>query len=1031
MVRRTELCSLVVAFLAAGLAAGCTDPPDQRPVLGTLTATTNEDTPVDLHVLDQAQDAASNSLEVVSASAPGGSVEVIDASFIRFTPAKDFHGTVDVGFTVSDGHSVGATGIAIVTVVPVNDAPVATSATLGVRGAADVALTASDVDGDALTFTIASPPSHGTLTGTPPHLHYAADGAFVGDDSFTFQVSDGQLTSAPATVTLHVNTADAAPVATSTQPVGIEDMPLFIGLSAFDPDGDTLTYTIEAMPQHGTIAGTPPNLTYQPVADFNGDDSLRFSVSDGIKRSEIATVAIHVLAVNDAPVATSQTVDAVEDTPLDIPLDLSDVDGDPLTIDAFFINHGSVTFRGTTATFVPAANFHGTASFTYQAFDGFAVSQRAVVTINVASVNDAPVASPLSRSLNEDTATTITLAGSDVDGDPLTFAVATPPQHGTLSGTPPQLIYTPAANYNGSDSFTFTASDGSLTSAPATVSITILAVNDPPVPQNATVTTDEDTPVTVTLQATDVDSSTLTFSIAAAPPDGAVALSGTGLTYTPALNATGQRTVTFRVSDGQLSATGTVTINITPENDPPIITDDYVATDPGVPLTIDAVANDVDPDGDAFQIDSFDQPANGTVELVDGKLVYTGTDGFTGIDVFSYTVSDVHGAASIGHIHVGVGQFPPGGPTETLPHVTADSTDRDNAPTISNDGRFIAFTSFQALTDDDTNGFGDVYVYDRGTRALKRISVASDGTQGNATSDHAQIAGNGQFVVYESTASNLVAGDTNGVSDVFRYDRLTGETIRISIASDGSEANGASSHPVISDDGGVIAFASAAFNLVPGDANGASDVFVRDFTHGAPSTSRVSISVVGGDGDLGSSAPAISGDGRSVAFVSSATNLIVNDTNSASDVFVRSLGGAITTLVSQSTAGTQGDRFSNAPAISGDGRFVSFVTQSTNLVQPPPTVLNELYVRDVTGRVTTRPSPASLQVIWGRLSSDGRYLAQMSGTGVQVIDRFTPSTMTLNTTTWFWPVVSGNGRYIVVSDRSSSLGSVTVTSNPL
>src|ERR1044071_7242726 len=513
MVRRTELYSLVVAFLAAGLAAGCTDTPDQRPVLGTLTATTNEDTPVDLHVLDKAQDAEGDSLEVVTASAPGAGVEVIDASFIRFTPAKDFHGTVDVSFTVSDGHSVDGTGIAIVTVLPVNDAPVATSGTLSVRRAADIALTASDVDGDPLSFTIASPPSHGTLTGKPPQLHYAADSAFVGDDSFTFQVSDGQLTSAPATITLHIDTADAAPIATSTQRVGIEDMSLFISLSAFDPDGDALTYTIEAMPQHGTISGAPPNLTYQPVADFNGDDALQFSVSDGIKRSEIATVAIHVTPVNDAPVATSQTVDAFEDTPLDIPLALSDADGDPLTIVLFFSSHGTVTFRGTTATFAPAANFHGTASFTYLAFDGLADSQTATVTINIASVNDAPVANSQSGSINEDAPTPITLTGSDVDGDMLTFAVTTQPQHGTLTGTPPQLTYTPAADYNGPDSFTFTASDGNLTSAPATISINIRAVNDPPVPQNATVTTDEDTPVTVTLQATDVDSPTVTFSI--------------------------------------------------------------------------------------------------------------------------------------------------------------------------------------------------------------------------------------------------------------------------------------------------------------------------------------------------------------------------------------------------------------------------------------------------------------------------------------------------------------------------------------
>src|ERR1043166_2664869 len=130
MLRRTKLYFLAICLLGAGLPAGCTDSPDARPIIATVTATTNEDMPVDLHVLDNARGVDGDSLKVVSASAPEGSVEVIDASFIRFTPARDFHGTVNVSFLVGASHSFGAAGIAVVTVLPVNDAPVATSATL-------------------------------------------------------------------------------------------------------------------------------------------------------------------------------------------------------------------------------------------------------------------------------------------------------------------------------------------------------------------------------------------------------------------------------------------------------------------------------------------------------------------------------------------------------------------------------------------------------------------------------------------------------------------------------------------------------------------------------------------------------------------------------------------------------------------------------------------------------------------------------------------------------------------------------------
>lgn len=1032
MLGRTKLYSVLVPVVVAVLAAGCSDEENPRLVLPTVRATTAEDTPVELHVLDGARFPDGDVLRVVSAGAPGHLAEIVNAGTIRLTPAPDFHGSVEVNYRVSDDGALIGAAVALVTVTPVNDAPVATPAKLEVYDSADITLTASDVDGDRLRFEVITQPSHGTLTGTPPNLHYAGATDFTGDDLFTFQVSDAELSSV-AVVQLSV-TAAAAPVARSSEASGFEDLPFAIALEGSVSNGAVPRFTIEAMPQHGTISGTPPGLVYHPVADFHGDDALQFSVSDGVRRSQIATLTIHVAPVNDAPVVMAQTVEATEDTPIDIALDASDVDGDLLVlVETGLALHGTVVFTGSTARFTPAPNFNGTASFNVEAFDGQLFSQPVTVTIHVAAVNDPPVASALTASLNEDTSGTITLTGSDADGDRLQFAVVDSPQHGALTGTPPQLTYTPAADYNGPDSFTYTATDGTATSPPAKVSITVRSVNDPPVATSATVTTDEDTPVTVALQASDVDGQTLSFSITSAPPDGSFTLTGASLTYTPALNATGPRTFTFRASDGSLSASATIAINITPINDPPIAIDDYVALDPGSPRTIDVVANDVDPEGDAFQIDSFDPPAHGTVERVGGKLVYTPNAGedFTGVDVFGYTVSDVHGAASTAQVHVGFAAFPPGAPAESVVRIAVDPGDRDSAPSLSGDGRYVVFSSPQPLIDSDTNGVSDVYVYDRGARTLTRASVASDGAEANGPSLQPQISGNGRYVVFASDATNLVRGDGNGVRDVFRHDLRTGATIRISVATGGLEANGPSSHPVISDDGQVIAYASNAFNLISGDANGASDVFLCDLTS-LLTTTRVSVSAAGGDGDFGSSEPAISGDGQFISFTSSATNMFPGDTNDASDVFVRDRISSSTSLVSASTAGQLGDRTSSGSALSGDGRFVSFVSQATNLALPaPPTLLNELYVRDVPGLVTSRPSSASTSVIWGRLSSDGRYLAQQATAGVQVVDRFRPTSATLHDGTWHWPVISSNGHYIAVLDATGGAVSVTVAPNPL
>src|SRR5207249_4106762 len=240
---------------------------------------------------------------------------------------------------------------------------------------------------------------------------------------------------------------------------------------------------------------------------------------------------------NTAPVAANDAFTVNEDDILNVGGsgvlgNDSDADGDALHAALVGVpGHGALTLNADGSfSYVPNANYNGPDSFTYKANDGSADSNTATVSITVSAVNDAPVASNQAVVTDEDTAKTITLSASDTEGSPLNYAIVSGPAHGTLSGTAPNLTYTPAADYNGPDSFTFTATDGSLDSNIATVSITVNPVNDAPVASSQAVVTDEDTAKAITLGASDIEGSALTYAIGTGPAHGT--LSGTAPTLT-------------------------------------------------------------------------------------------------------------------------------------------------------------------------------------------------------------------------------------------------------------------------------------------------------------------------------------------------------------------------------------------------------------------------------------------------------------------------------------------------------------------
>ena len=414
-----------------------------------------------------------------------------------------------------------------------------------------------------------------------------------------------------------------------------------------------------------------------------------------------------------------------------------------------------------------------------------------------------------------------------------------------------------------------------------------------------------------------------------------------------------------------------------------------------------------------------------------------------------------------------------GSATTSRVSVASNGAQGDGAsarPAISPDGRYVVFSSQSGnLVTGDTNNADDIFVHDRQMRETSRVSVTSSGGQGDGPSIGSSISADGRYVAFRSMAGNLVNGDTNNQDDVFLHDRQTGQTIRISVHSSGAQGDGPSIKPIISADGYYVAFESWATNLVNGDNNGQEDVFLYD--RQTRQIARVSVAPGGAEANDQSDLPAMSADGRYVAFASEASNLVVGDNNTVCDtdsdgvytdncpdVFVYDRdadedgildepGQVNTTRVSVGSGGTQARGWSAASSLSADGRYVAFESQADNLVIGDTNGVYDIFVHDRQTSQTWRVSVDSN----GRqgngesrspsTSADGRYVAFVSradslaagdtnGTyDVFVRDRETRRTIRVSVATdgrqgldsSGGPSLSADGRYVAFSSLASNL----------
>ncbi len=514
-----------------------------------------------------------------------GILELVSGGY-TYTPVLNFNGTDNFTITVFD-ETVEVDFPISITVNPINDEPVlsySSTITTNEDTATSQSFSASDIDLDELSITVKTEnkPAHGIVALVEGGYIYTPDTNYNGTDAFTITVGDSTV-EVDAPITINIDPINDLPVPVyDTSFTTDEDTPAVESFTATDVDLDILTFSIKEGngPVHGAVELGDGIYTYTPTLDYNGSDTFTITVSDGTAEVD-CTITVTINAVNDAPVPSYlSSISTNEDAAVNESFTATDVDLDELTLsvkDENKPNHGTVTLSEGEYTYTPIADYNGADSFIITVSDG-TVEVDCTITVTINPVNDAPV--PVfdgNINTDEDTPITESLTAADIDLDALSYTVlaGNAPQHGTLELIEGGYIYSPALNFNGTDNFIVTVSDGTV-QVDCSISVVVNAVNDTPIAEDDSASTQEDTAVTIQVLANDSDVDIaggdviIPSEIIAGPSHGNAVIDGTNILYTPALNYFGFDEFTYQIKDsGGATATAVVSLTVNAVNDYP------------------------------------------------------------------------------------------------------------------------------------------------------------------------------------------------------------------------------------------------------------------------------------------------------------------------------------------------------------------------------------------------------------------------------------------------------------------------------
>ncbi|MCA3590034.1 MAG: tandem-95 repeat protein, partial [Methylocystis sp.] len=627
---------------------------------------------------------------------------------IVYVPAAEYSGPDSFSYTITDGREGPASAVVSLTVTPANDAPVAGVDTLATVeetilrfSVASILANDVDVDGDAIRLVSIGSPGHGTAVIDGRDIVYTPGYNFDGQDTLTYTITDDQNGTSQGTIRINVAANNRAPVAGADTYSGIEDQSVIVTVAQLlandsDPDGDAISFIgVQQIVPHSRASILPDGrVLFTPDADYAGEIRFAYQITDGrlisptsaeltgTGASSYRNVVITFTNVNDAPTAVADSgYTIVEDGSLAISTQTllandSDKDGDALTFNSVGnpVN-GAVVLVNGTVIFTPRADYFGNAGFEYTVSDGNGGLSTAFVSLDVTPANDLPFAAVDSGFQTlEDTSVEIdiaTLLANDVDpdGDTIQFLGVTGAQ---VIGNG-KVRFTPEADANGLQQFTYQITDGNGPAVTGTVTVNVTPVDDAPrpvddsrgmSPQDLAL---EDTVLTIpilSLLANDREPDGHSFQLASVsnPVNGQAALDGLGnVVFTPSTNFNGAASFGYTVIDTTgMTGTATVTLNYTPVNDAPLPqADTGFVTPANTSLIISSatlLANDIDPDlGDLLTISTVGGASRGTVTLAaNGAITFVPEAGYVGAASFTYTVSDGHGGNAVQTVSINV-----------------------------------------------------------------------------------------------------------------------------------------------------------------------------------------------------------------------------------------------------------------------------------------------------------------------------------------------------------------------------------------
>ncbi|HSV28229.1 MAG TPA: tandem-95 repeat protein, partial [Candidatus Omnitrophota bacterium] len=674
-------------------------------------------------------------------TAKGGTISMAADGSFTYSPPANYSGADSFTYWVTDGQ--GAEHSAVVQLAVAPDPAGTQAESDSYQATEDTALTvaaargvlANDVDpqGDALgvtRFDAASAHGGTVAVNADGSFTYRPAADFAGIDSFTYDAGDGNSGTVTATVTITVAGVNDGPVAADDRFATDEGTPLEVAAGSgvlandSDVDGDVLSVIdADAVSEHGgsVVMNADGSFTYTPAAHFSGIDHFRYVVSDGQGGSAWATAEVTVARGPHTPQASADQYASDEDAVLSVSAadgvlaNDRDPDGDALSVvahDQVTANGGIVTMRADGGfSYIPALDFHGVDSFNYTVSDAAGNRTTATVSITVAPVDEVDDAS--NRRLQafndyhqvaEDGELSVAvdrgvigLKNRDADGNLVTVTdyEAVGSAGGSLvMNADGSFVYTPTADFNGAETFSYTIGNGRGATASASISVTVTPTNDAPEAVADAASGTEDAVLVLTAAElvgndADIDGDTLALEWVGDAVHGTVALGSDGnAVFTPQADYHGAASFSYRVTDGQGgSAAATVTLDIAPANDAPVAGADSLQATEDAPATFTAaqlLGNDADPDGDALSLLGVGDAVNGTVDMVDGQVVFTPDADFNGTAGFDYTVGDGHGGTATARATVQVAA------ANDAPVASADSASAtEDAPLVISAARLL------------------------------------------------------------------------------------------------------------------------------------------------------------------------------------------------------------------------------------------------------------------------------------------------------------------------------------------------------